>query len=527
MSAICLSSDASNFSNFTPTTMPGGFSSFFSSISSFRPSTLVSAPKPASAPRPGVAPAFVPGSNGVYTSNAATDALPPAILRFGAGVWAYMLPIFGAVGSIALVVVYVASVLGLFIAAIAAAGVTVHGLIAMTVTLRYLTGSSPPKPPGKRLVTLTRRAGNKTLLAKPVARAFVTTHVIMSLAGAGGVLYALYHAIDQGSYLTLLLISTQAIIATCLAVALISTMLTTLVVMLARLRRCIRNWQAGEGVTDISKRTPGEAAPGKGLKAAIREAWKQADEVVGHVGKSGAERPPVYTALMAANSASTSSHEAYTSNAATDALPPVIFSLLAGVWTYLLPVFTALGTITSILLWILTVFALFGAAYLAAAGTLHYVLAVTVMSYRVRGRRFPKESLEHYEVPGFLMFFGGICGVLYALWQAVEAPSYGQLVVIASKAFLTISLVVALPWTAIMAALAAGSLVSRCAGYRPVGQSERVSQKGRREGCGEEQWKGMGAIFESERKPMVSSEAAQPVLGHHSVPLPGDPGWGV
>ncbi|OQO08937.1 hypothetical protein B0A48_05827 [Cryoendolithus antarcticus] len=195
------------------------------------------------------------------------------------------------------------------------------------------------------------------------------------------------------------------------------------------------------------------------------------------------------TAIVAANSASTYDDEGYTSNAAIDALPPGIFSLLAGVWTYLLPGFTALGR-----------------------------------------RRSPTGSLEHYEVPGFLMFFGGGCGVLYAPWQAVEARSYGQQVVIASKAFLTISLLVALPWTAIVAALAVGSLVSRCAGYRPVGQSERVSQKGEEGGFWEEvkeQWKGMRAIFESEGKPMVSSEAAQPVLGHHSTPSPGDPGWAV
>nr|OQO18405.1 hypothetical protein B0A51_14439 [Rachicladosporium sp. CCFEE 5018] len=186
------------------------------------------------------------------------------------------------------------------------------------------------------------------------------------------------------------------------------------------------------------------------------------------------------TAIIAANSASTYDDEGYTSNAATDALPPVIFSLPAGVWTYLLPGFTALGR-----------------------------------------RRSPTGSLEHNEVPGFPMFFGGICGVLYALWQAVEARSYGQLVVIASKAFLTISLLVALPWTAIVAALAVGVW---------LGQSERVSQKGEDGGFWEEvkeQWKGMRAIFESEGKPMVSSEAAQPVLGHHSAPSPGDPGWGV
>ncbi|OQO07377.1 hypothetical protein B0A48_07074 [Cryoendolithus antarcticus] len=122
----------------------------------------------------------------------------------------------------------------------------------------------------------------------------------MSLAGAGGVLYALYHAIDQGSYLTLLLMSTQAIIAICLAVALIGTFLTALVVMVAGLRRCVRDWQAREDGVDVSRKAPGEAEAGKGLRAAIREAWKEADEVVEYV---RVQQPPVYTAVPAVKTA--------------------------------------------------------------------------------------------------------------------------------------------------------------------------------------------------------------------------------
>nr|OQO18406.1 hypothetical protein B0A51_14440 [Rachicladosporium sp. CCFEE 5018] len=123
------------------------------------------------------------------------------------------------------------------------------------------------------------------------------------VAGAGGVLYALYYAIDRNSYLTLLLISTQAILAINLAMSLCTTALTLVVILSQGVQSCIRGWRSGEGVTDVSQKAPGEVEAGKGLLAAIREAWKAAEKAFQGGANSGVERPPGYSAVPAVETA--------------------------------------------------------------------------------------------------------------------------------------------------------------------------------------------------------------------------------